>query len=92
MKNPTILFSSPQFFVLDIVANSKQLSEMEILSQLEKISRMAEKADERLPPVGILTSDGRSEWAQAREELAKGFPRCSLFFVWPRKSFNDFLA
>ncbi|XP_075883985.1 choline O-acetyltransferase b [Nelusetta ayraudi] len=60
-----------QFFVLDIVANSKQLSEMEIFSQLEKILRMAEKADERLPPVGILTSDGRSEWAQAREELAK---------------------
>lgn len=60
-----------QFFVLDIVANSEQLSEMEIFSQLEKILRMAEKADERLPPVGILTSDGRSEWAQAREELAK---------------------
>lgn len=47
---------------------------MEILSQLEKILRMTEKADERLPPVGILTSDGRSEWAEAREELAKGFP------------------
>lgn len=59
--------------MLEIIANSKQLSEMEIFSQLEKILRMAEKADERLPPVGILTSDGRSEWAEAREELAKGF-------------------
>lgn len=67
--------------MLDTVANSKQLGEIEIFSQLEKILRMAEKADERLPPIGILTSDGRSEWATAREELAKGFPSAlsSLF-------------
>ncbi|KAM8729670.1 choline O-acetyltransferase b [Acanthopagrus schlegelii] len=60
-----------QFFVLDVVANSKQLNETEILSQLEKIMKMADNAEERLPPVGILTSDGRTEWAQAREELTK---------------------
>lgn len=77
--------------MLDVVANSKQLSEIEIFSQLEKILRMAETGDERLPPVGILTSDGRSEWADAREELAKGFP-AALLLVWPRKRFNDFFA
>ncbi|XP_070847437.1 choline O-acetyltransferase-like [Chaetodon trifascialis] len=60
-----------QFFVLDVVANSKQLNETEILSQLEKIMKMAGNAEERLPPFGILTSDGRTEWAQAREALTK---------------------
>uniref|UniRef100_A0AAX7SK39 Choline O-acetyltransferase n=1 Tax=Astatotilapia calliptera TaxID=8154 RepID=A0AAX7SK39_ASTCA len=60
-----------QFFVLDVVANSKQLSEEEILSQLEKIVKMSENAEEKLPPFGILTSDGRTEWAQAREALIK---------------------
>lgn len=58
--------------MLDVVANSKQLNETEILSQLEKIMKMADNAEERLPPVGILTSDGRTEWAQAREVLTKG--------------------
>nr|XP_019938358.1 PREDICTED: choline O-acetyltransferase-like [Paralichthys olivaceus] len=60
-----------QFFVLDVVANGKQLNEMEILSQLEKIMKMAENAEERLPAFGILTSDGRTEWAQARDALTK---------------------
>lgn len=59
--------------MLDIVANSKQLNETEILSQLEKIVKMAENAKEELPPFGILTSDGRTEWAQARDVLIKGF-------------------
>ncbi|XP_029933172.1 choline O-acetyltransferase b [Myripristis murdjan] len=60
-----------QFFVLDVVAKNKQLNEMEILSQLEKIVKMAENAEERLPPFGVLTSDGRTEWAQARDVLIK---------------------
>ncbi|XP_005794628.1 choline O-acetyltransferase-like [Xiphophorus maculatus] len=60
-----------QFFLLDIVANNKQLNEAEIFLQLEKIMKMSENAEERLPPFGILTSDGRTEWAQAREALIK---------------------
>uniref|UniRef100_UPI003AAEC557 choline O-acetyltransferase-like n=1 Tax=Centroberyx gerrardi TaxID=166262 RepID=UPI003AAEC557 len=60
-----------QFFVLDVVAKNKQLNEMEILSQLEKIVKMSENAEERLPPFGVLTSDGRTEWAQARDALTK---------------------
>ncbi|KAM4715962.1 choline O-acetyltransferase b isoform 1-T3 [Anableps anableps] len=60
-----------QFFVLDVVANNKQLNETEISLQLEKIMKMSENAEERHPPIGILTSDGRTEWAQAREALIK---------------------
>ncbi|XP_041672505.1 choline O-acetyltransferase-like [Cheilinus undulatus] len=60
-----------QFFVLDVAANGKQLNETETFSQLEKIMKMSENAEERLPPFGILTSDGRTEWAQARDVLTK---------------------
>ncbi|KAM3859934.1 choline O-acetyltransferase b [Diretmus argenteus] len=60
-----------QFFVLEVVANNKQLKEMDILSHLEKIVKMAENFEERFPPVGLLTSDGRTEWAQARDLLTK---------------------
>ncbi|XP_075999660.1 choline O-acetyltransferase b [Genypterus blacodes] len=60
-----------QFFMLDVVVNGKQLNEMEILSQLEKIKKMSENAEERLPPFGVLTSDGRTEWARARDALMK---------------------
>uniref|UniRef100_A0A3B5LJS2 Choline O-acetyltransferase n=1 Tax=Xiphophorus couchianus TaxID=32473 RepID=A0A3B5LJS2_9TELE len=65
-----------QFFLLDIVANNKQLNEAEIFLQLEKIMKMSENAEERLPPFGILTSDGRTEWAQAREALIKDQANC----------------
>uniref|UniRef100_A0A8C7FF46 Choline O-acetyltransferase n=1 Tax=Oncorhynchus kisutch TaxID=8019 RepID=A0A8C7FF46_ONCKI len=60
-----------QFFVLDLVVNKKKLKEMDILTQLEKIVKMAENSEERQPPFGLLTSDGRTEWAQAREVLIK---------------------
>ncbi|KAK0142133.1 Choline O-acetyltransferase [Merluccius polli] len=60
-----------QFFVLDIIANQKRLNEMDILSQLEKIVSMSEKSEDRLPPFGLFTSDGRTEWAQARDVLIK---------------------
>uniref|UniRef100_A0A3Q1H0Y2 Choline O-acetyltransferase n=1 Tax=Anabas testudineus TaxID=64144 RepID=A0A3Q1H0Y2_ANATE len=61
-----------QFFVLDVVANSKQLNETEILSQLEKIMKMAENPEERLPPFGILTRsiNKRSQYQTNRESLA----------------------
>lgn len=74
--------------MLDVVANSKQLTESEILSQLEEIMTMAEKADEKLPPFGILTSDGRTEWAQARDALTKGLAlkRFSVFLTTVNKS------
>uniref|UniRef100_A0A674ESJ4 Choline O-acetyltransferase n=1 Tax=Salmo trutta TaxID=8032 RepID=A0A674ESJ4_SALTR len=60
-----------QFFVLDLVVKEKKLKEMDILTQLEKIVKMAENSEERQPPFGLLTSDGRTEWAQARDVLIK---------------------
>ncbi|XP_019585673.2 choline O-acetyltransferase [Rhinolophus sinicus] len=60
-----------QFFVLDVVINFRRLSEGDLFTQLRKIVKMASNEDERLPPIGLLTSDGRSEWAEARTVLIK---------------------
>ncbi|KAM7336367.1 hypothetical protein ACRRTK_004860 [Alexandromys fortis] len=60
-----------QFFVLDVVINFRRLSEGDLFTQLRKIVKMASNEDERLPPIGLLTSDGRSEWAKARMVLLK---------------------
>ncbi|XP_004388024.1 choline O-acetyltransferase [Trichechus manatus latirostris] len=60
-----------QFFVLDVVINFRRLSEGDLFTQLRKIVKMASNEDERLPPIGLLTSDGRSEWAEARTVLMK---------------------
>lgn len=64
--------TSAQFFVLDVVINFRRLNERDLLTQLDKISRMAASEDEQLPPIGILTSDGRTEWANARSVLMRG--------------------
>ncbi|CAH2321315.1 choline O-acetyltransferase [Pelobates cultripes] len=66
-----IVACNNQFFVLDVVINFRRLSEGDLFTQLLKIVRMAGNEDERLPPIGLLTSDGRFEWAQAREMLMK---------------------
>ncbi|KAK5908533.1 hypothetical protein CgunFtcFv8_016581 [Champsocephalus gunnari] len=60
-----------QFFVLDVVINFRRLTERDLLTQLDKITRMADSKEEHLPPIGLLTSDGRTEWAQARSELMR---------------------
>ncbi|XP_062376374.1 choline O-acetyltransferase [Sardina pilchardus] len=60
-----------QFFVLDVVINFRRLNEKDLYTQLEKISKMAANEEERLPPIGLLTSEGRTEWAEARHILIK---------------------
>ncbi|XP_011482737.1 choline O-acetyltransferase isoform X1 [Oryzias latipes] len=60
-----------QFFVLNVVINFCRLNERDLLIQLEKIKKMAESGEDRLPPVGLLTSDGRTEWAEARSILMR---------------------
>ncbi|KAK2489951.1 hypothetical protein MC885_001579 [Smutsia gigantea] len=60
-----------QFFVLDVVINFRRLSEGDLFTQLRKIVKMASNEDERSPPIGLLTSEGRSEWAEARTVLVK---------------------
>lgn len=51
---------------------SRRLDESDVLTQLVRISKMAEKVEEKHPPIGLLTSDGRTEWAKARDMLLKG--------------------
>ncbi|KAF7655919.1 hypothetical protein LDENG_00048450 [Lucifuga dentata] len=60
-----------QFFVLDVVINFRRLNERDLLTQLEKIVKIADSEEERLPPIGLLTSDGRTEWAESRRVLMR---------------------
>ncbi|XP_041645949.1 choline O-acetyltransferase [Cheilinus undulatus] len=60
-----------QFFVMDVVINFRRLNERDLLTQLEKIAKMAENEEERLPQIGLLTSDGRTEWAESRSVLMR---------------------
>ncbi|XP_038600079.1 choline O-acetyltransferase [Tachyglossus aculeatus] len=66
-----IVACSNQFFVLDVVINFRRLSEGDLFTQLRKIVKLAADEDEQLPPIGLLTSDGRAEWARARTSLVK---------------------
>ncbi|XP_047459271.1 choline O-acetyltransferase [Mugil cephalus] len=60
-----------QFFVLDVVINFRRLNERDLLTQLDKIAKMAASEEERLPPIGLLTSDGRTDWAESRSVLMR---------------------
>uniref|UniRef100_A0AAV2JMW8 Choline O-acetyltransferase n=1 Tax=Knipowitschia caucasica TaxID=637954 RepID=A0AAV2JMW8_KNICA len=60
-----------QFFVLDVVINFRRLNERDLLTQLQRIAKMADSEEERLPPVGLLTTDGRSQWAESRSVLMR---------------------
>ncbi|KAL2303128.1 hypothetical protein Nmel_010592, partial [Mimus melanotis] len=66
-----IVACNNQFFVLDVVINFRRLSEGDLFTQLQKIAKMAENEEEMLPPIGLLTTDGRREWAEARMILMK---------------------
>ncbi|XP_028649257.1 choline O-acetyltransferase [Erpetoichthys calabaricus] len=66
-----IIACKNQFFVLDVVINFRRLNESDLFTQLEKIVKMAANEQERLPPIGLLTTDGRTEWAKAREVIMK---------------------
>lgn len=66
-----------------MVINFRRLNEKDLFTQLQKIMKMAESGEETFPPIGLLTSDGRTEWAEARSALIKGqipFEACSLTF------------
>ena len=58
-----------QFYVMDIYRNGQPMPESELLYQLVKIR---DSTQTREFPVGILTSDGRTQWANARQRLIKG--------------------
>ncbi|XP_034041434.1 choline O-acetyltransferase isoform X2 [Thalassophryne amazonica] len=60
-----------QFFVLDVVINFRRLNERDLLTQLQKTAKMAASQEEQLPPIGVLTTDGRTEWAESRSVLMR---------------------
>uniref|UniRef100_UPI00398EFD54 choline O-acetyltransferase n=1 Tax=Pristiophorus japonicus TaxID=55135 RepID=UPI00398EFD54 len=60
-----------QFFVLDVVINFRRLNETDLFTQLRKIVKMAENKEEGAPPIGLLTSDSRTQWAEARRVVMK---------------------
>ncbi|XP_078055644.1 choline O-acetyltransferase [Mustelus asterias] len=60
-----------QFFVLDVVINFRRLNETDLFTQLRKIVRMAENQEEGVPPIGLLTSDSRTDWAEARRVVMR---------------------
>ncbi|XP_060942783.1 choline O-acetyltransferase [Limanda limanda] len=66
-----IVACKKQFFVLDVVINFRRLNERDLLTQLDKIVKMADSGEEQLPPIGLLTSDGRTEWAESRRVLMR---------------------
>lgn len=56
---------------MDVVINFRRLNERDLLTQLAKIVKMAESKEECFPPIGLLTTDGRTEWAQSRSVLMR---------------------
>ena len=61
-----------QFFVLDVVINGTRLSEDDLFTQLNRIYQIAEEHPAEAETVGILTSDYRDKWAEARLRLKEG--------------------
>lgn len=59
--------------------NFRQLNQRDLLTQLEKIVKMADNEEEQLPPIGLLTSDGRTEWAESRSVLMRGTFQTGFF-------------
>lgn len=54
---------------MDIYRNGQPMPESKLLSQLVKIRNSTQT---REFPVGILISDGRTQWANGRQRLMKG--------------------
>ncbi|XP_076457596.1 choline O-acetyltransferase-like [Babylonia areolata] len=60
-----------QFYKLDLEHDGAKLSESELYSQLSRVAAAAESDSVGAPSVGVLTSNHRSRWAEARARLAK---------------------
>ncbi|XP_028395002.1 carnitine O-acetyltransferase-like [Dendronephthya gigantea] len=63
-----IVMHNNNFYVMDVYRNGQPMPESELLSQLVEIRNSSQV---REFPVGILTSDGRTQWANARQRLLK---------------------
>ncbi|XP_046845158.1 carnitine O-acetyltransferase-like [Xenia sp. Carnegie-2017] len=64
-----IVIHRNNFYSLNLYRNGQPISESEILYRLVQITSSPQTENAR--PVGILTSDGRTQWANARQRLLK---------------------
>ncbi|ROI83840.1 Choline O-acetyltransferase [Anabarilius grahami] len=60
-----------QFFMLNLTEGSCRLNEADVQAQLQWIYEQTLSAEQKQPAVGLLTSDGRTDWAAARDQLLK---------------------
>ncbi|XP_056097636.1 choline O-acetyltransferase-like [Rhinichthys klamathensis goyatoka] len=60
-----------QFFVLNLTEGSCGLNEADVQAQLQWIYEQTQTRAQTQPAVGLLTADGRADWASAREQLLK---------------------
>ncbi|XP_073684802.1 choline O-acetyltransferase-like [Garra rufa] len=60
-----------QFFVLNLTEGSCKLNEADVQAQLDWIYKQTPNAERNQPAVGLLTAEGRTDWARARDELLK---------------------
>jgi hypothetical protein len=61
---------------MDVYRNGQPVPESELLGQLIEIRNSTQTQEF---PVGILTSDGRTQWANARQRLMKGREKINQF-------------
>ena len=62
---------------MNVYRNGQPIGESELLCQLLEIKN---SSDTREFPVGILTSDGRTQWANARQRLLKGGEQLNIIY------------
>lgn len=48
------------------------MNDTDVQEQLLWIYEQTQNSEQKQPAVGLLTSDGRTEWSKAREKLLKG--------------------
>lgn len=58
--------------MLNLTEGSCRLNETDVQAQLQWIYEQTLNAEQKQPAVGLLTSDGRTDWAAARDQLLKG--------------------
>ena len=63
---------------MDVYRNGQPVPESELLGQLIEIRNSTQTQEF---PVGILTSDSRTQWANARQRLMKGREKINQFVI-----------
>uniref|UniRef100_F6UEZ5 Choline O-acetyltransferase n=2 Tax=Ciona intestinalis TaxID=7719 RepID=F6UEZ5_CIOIN len=77
-----IVVCNNQFFVVPVMMGNYRLSEAEFVSQFQRILDAAHDPAEHNPPVGVLTSLKRPDWAEAREiMMSEPINRLSLDYI-----------